>query len=116
MPVPGDGLMAFRCFGAALADIVRPAHGEVTGEQENLFRTLAMTTPAAELRDAYQVAAAMTDWADDACTAVEREIASGKPGDAVTKWVMTVFGPARLMMAVMLRDKDAARPARPLPP
>jgi hypothetical protein len=30
-----------------------------------------MATPAAELRDAYQAAAAMTAWADGARTAVE---------------------------------------------
>jgi hypothetical protein len=78
-----------------------------TGDLRDHARTLAMTTPAAELRDAYQAAAAMTAWADSACTAVEREIADGQPGDAVTEWVTTAFGPARLMMAVALRDQDA---------
>ena len=63
-----------------------------TGDLRDQARNLAMTTPAAELRDAYQVAAAMTAWADDACSAVEREIADGKLGDAVTEWV-TIFRP-----------------------
>jgi hypothetical protein len=77
------------------------------GDLRDHARDLAMTTPAAELRDAYQVAVAMTAWADGACTAVEQEIAGGQPGDAVTEWVTTAFGPARLMMAVMLQNKDA---------
>jgi hypothetical protein len=52
----------------------------------------------------HQVAAGVTTWADGACSAVEREIAEGHPGDAVSEWVTTAFGPARLMMAVALRD------------
>jgi hypothetical protein len=78
-----------------------------TGDLRDHARTLAMTTPAAELQDAYQVAAAMTAWADSACAAVEREIADGQPGDAVTEWVTTALGPTRLMMTVALRDRDA---------
>jgi hypothetical protein len=78
-----------------------------TSDLRDNARNLAMTTPAAELRDAYQVTAAMTASADAACTAVEQEIASGQPGDAVAGWATIAFGPARLMMAVMLRDKDA---------
>jgi hypothetical protein len=34
MPVAGDRLVPFRGFRAALGDIIRPAHGEVAGEQE----------------------------------------------------------------------------------
>ena len=76
-----------------------------------------MTAPAAELRDAYQTAEAMTAWADGACTAVEREIADGQPGDAVREWVTTAFGPARLIMAVAhCGTRTRARPARPPPP
>lgn len=78
-----------------------------TGDLRDRAQALAMTTPAAELRDAYQVAAAMTAWADGACTAIEREIADGQPGDAVTEWVTTALGPARMVMAVALRDQDA---------
>ena len=78
-----------------------------TGDRRDHSRNLVMTTPDAELRDAYQVAAAMTAWADGACTAVEREIADGQPGDAVTEWVTTALGSARLMMAVALLDQDA---------
>ena len=78
------------------------------GDLRDQARNLALTTPAAELRDAYQAAEAMAAWADSACTAVEREIADGKPGDAVTEWVTTAFGPTRLMMAVALQDQDAS--------
>ena len=74
------------------------------GDLRDQARNLAMTTSAAELRDAYQTAAAMTAWADAACTAVEREIAGGEPGNAVKEWVTTAFGLARLIMAVALRD------------
>lgn len=79
-----------------------------TGDLRDHARNLAMTTPAAELRDAYQTAAAMTAWADSACTAVEREIVNGKPGDAVTEWVTAAFGPTRLMMTMALRDQDGS--------
>ena len=46
MPVAGDGLVPLGGFGAALADIVRPAHGEIAGEQEDLF--LVVAQPAGE--------------------------------------------------------------------
>jgi hypothetical protein len=46
MPVAGDGLMPFRGFRAAFGDIVRPAHSEVAGEQEDLLPVLFQ--PAAE--------------------------------------------------------------------
>jgi hypothetical protein len=46
MPVAGDGLVAFRGLGAAFADVVRPAHGEDAGEQEDLF--LVVAQPGAE--------------------------------------------------------------------
>jgi hypothetical protein len=78
-----------------------------TGDLRDHARNLAMTAPAAELRDACQASAAMTTWPDGACTAVEQEIADGQPGDAVTQWVTTAFGPPRLMMAVALRNQDA---------
>jgi hypothetical protein len=45
-----------------------------TGDLRDYTQDLAATTPAAELRDAYQAAGAMTAWADSACMAVEREI------------------------------------------
>jgi hypothetical protein len=78
-----------------------------TGDLRDQARNLAMITPAAELQDAYQVAEAMTAWADGACSAVEREIASGQPGNAVSEWVAAAFGPARFMMAVALRGQNA---------
>jgi hypothetical protein len=37
MPVAGDGLVALGGFGAAFRDVGRPVHGEVAGEQEDLF-------------------------------------------------------------------------------
>ena len=46
VPVPGDGLVALGAFRAALGDIVRPVHGEITGEQEDLF--LVAAQPCAE--------------------------------------------------------------------
>jgi hypothetical protein len=46
MPVARDSLMAFRCFRAALGDVIGPAHGEVAGEQEDLF--LVLSQPTAE--------------------------------------------------------------------
>jgi hypothetical protein len=46
MPVAGDGLVAFGGFGSALADVVRPIHGKVAGEQEDLL--LVVTQPAGE--------------------------------------------------------------------
>jgi hypothetical protein len=78
-----------------------------TGDLRDQARTLAMTTPPAELRDAYQAAMALTAWAGGVCTAVEREIAEGQPGDAVAAWVTAAFGPARLMMSVALQNQDA---------
>jgi hypothetical protein len=45
MPVARDGLRALGCFRAALGHIVRPAHGEVAGEQEDLFPVVAQPGP-----------------------------------------------------------------------
>ncbi len=45
MPVARDGLMALGCFRAALGHIIRPAHGEVAGEQEDLFPVVAQPGP-----------------------------------------------------------------------
>ena len=77
------------------------------GDLRDQTGNLAITIPAAELRDAYQTAAAMTAWADSACTAIEQEITNSQPGDALREWVTAAFGPVRLLMAVALRDKDA---------
>ena len=76
------------------------------GDLRDHARNLVMAA-AAELLDACQTARALAAWADGACTAVEREIADGQPGDAVKDWVTAAYGPARLMMAVALRDHDA---------
>jgi len=77
------------------------------GDLRHQARNLAMTTPAAELRDAFQVAAGMPGWADGTCAAVEREIADGQLGGATREWIASGFGPARLLMAMSLRDRDA---------
>ena len=53
------------------------------GDLRDQVRDLAMTTPAAELRDAFRLAAGLPEWADGTCAAVEREIAAGRPGEAV---------------------------------
>ena len=70
-------------------------------------RDLAMTTPPAELRDAFQLAAGLPRWADGACAAVEREIAAGQPGEAAREWITSSFGVTRLLLAMALRAKDA---------
>jgi len=67
---------------------------------------LAMTVPAAELRDAFQLAADLPGWAGRACAAVEREIAAGQPGEAAKEWITGAFGFTRLLMAVALREPN----------
>ena len=46
MPVAGDGLVPLRGFRSAFRDVIRPAHGEDSGEQEDLF--LVFAQPGAE--------------------------------------------------------------------
>jgi len=46
MPVARDGLVPLNGLDALLGDVVRPVHGEVAGEQEDLLFVLAQ--PAAE--------------------------------------------------------------------
>ena len=70
-------------------------------------RDLAMTVPAAELRDAFKVAAGLPGWADGICAAAEREIAAGKLGEATKEWIASTFGLTRLLMAAALRDQNA---------
>lgn len=53
------------------------------------------------------MAAGLPGWADDACAAVEQEIAAGQLGGAAKKWVTSAFGLTRLLMAIALRDRDA---------
>ena len=77
------------------------------GDLRDYARDLIATAPAAELLDAYRATEAMAAWADGACTAVELEIAQGKPGDAVREWVTASLGTARLIMAVALPREDA---------
>jgi hypothetical protein len=77
------------------------------GDLRDQARNLAMTTPAAELLDALQLAAGLPGWADGACTAVEREIAAGQLGDAAKEWITSAFGLTRLLMAMALRGQDA---------
>ena len=77
------------------------------GDLRDQARNLAMTTPAAELLDAFQLAAGRPGWADGACAAVEREIAAGQLGDATREWITSAFGFNRLLMAEALRGQDA---------
>jgi hypothetical protein len=45
MPVAGHGLMALGCLGTALGDVIRPAHSEDTGEQEDLLLIVQQPGP-----------------------------------------------------------------------
>jgi hypothetical protein len=77
------------------------------GDLRDQARDLAMTVSAAELRDAFRLAAGLPEWADGTCAAVEREIAAGRVGEAAKEWVTSTFGLTRLLLVVALRDKDA---------
>jgi hypothetical protein len=77
------------------------------GDLRDQARDLAMTTPPAELRDAFQLAAGLPGWADGAYAAVEREIAARQPGEAAREWITSAFGVTRLLIAMALRGKDA---------
>lgn len=67
-------------------------------------RDLAMTTPAADLLDAFHLAAVLPEWADGICAAAEQEIATGKLGEAAKEWITSTFGLTRLMLVMTLRD------------
>lgn len=75
------------------------------GDLRNQARGLAMTTPAAELLDAFRLADGLPGWADVTCTTVEQEIAAGKLGEASKEWMTNTFGLTRLMLAMALRDQ-----------
>jgi hypothetical protein len=77
--------------------------GDVRGQ----FRGTAMTASVAELLDAFHSAAGLPGWADGTCTAVEREVAAGRLGEASKEWIMSTFGLTRLLLAMALRDRDA---------
>jgi hypothetical protein len=77
------------------------------GDLRDQARDLAMTVPAAELRDAFQLAAGLPGWADGICAAAEREIAAGRLGEAVKEWITSAFGLTRLLMAMALREPNA---------
>ena len=66
-----------------------------------------MNTPAAELLDAFQLAAGLPAWAADMCATAEQEIAAGQLGEACREWVTSAFGLTRLLLAMALRDRDA---------
>jgi hypothetical protein len=78
-----------------------------SGDLRDQARDLAMTTPPAELRDAFQLATGLPGWADSACAAVEREIVAGQPGEASREWITSAFGVTRLLVAMALRGRDA---------
>jgi hypothetical protein len=78
------------------------------GDLRGQARDLAMATPAAELLDAFRLAAGLPGWADRTCAAVEREIAAGQLGDASREWVISALGGLpRLLLGGALRDRDA---------
>lgn len=70
-------------------------------------RDLAMTAPATELRDAFQLAAGLPEWADSICAAVEGEITAGILGEATKEWITSAFGLTRILMATALREQNA---------
>jgi len=78
------------------------------GDLRDRARDLAMTVPAAELRDAFQLAAGLPGWADRICAAAEREIAVGQLGEAAKEWIMSAFGVTRPLMAMALREPNAS--------
>jgi hypothetical protein len=78
------------------------------GDLRGQARDLAMATPAAELLDAFRLAAGLPGWADRTCAAVEREIAAGQLGEASREWVTSALGGLpRLLLGTALRDRDA---------
>jgi hypothetical protein len=77
------------------------------GDLRDKLRGLAMTTPAAELREAFQLARDLPGWADGICAAVEQELAAGQIGMAVREWIMGASGVPRLLIAAGLRDQRA---------
>lgn len=80
------------------------------GDMRDQARDLAMATPAAELLDAFRLAAWLPGWADRTCAAVEREIAAGQLGEASREWVTSALGGLpRLLLGGALRDRDAGQ-------
>jgi hypothetical protein len=78
------------------------------GDLRNQVGDLAMSASAAELRDAFRLAAGLPEWADGTCAAVEREIAIGQLGEAAKEWTTSAFGVlTRLLLAMVLRDQNA---------
>jgi hypothetical protein len=80
------------------------------GDLRDQARDLAMTTPAAEMLDAFDLAAGLPGWADSTCEAVEREIAAGKLDAAAKEWAVSSAlggGLTRLLLTMTLRDKNA---------
>jgi hypothetical protein len=77
------------------------------GDLRDQVRDLAVATPAAELLDAFRLAAGLPGWGAGTCAAAEREIAAGQLGEACREWVTSAFGLTRLLLAMALRDRDA---------
>jgi hypothetical protein len=68
-------------------------------------RDLAMSAPAAELREALQLAARLPAWAASVCSSVEREITDGQFGQATRDWVLGAFGLTRVLLTAVLREQ-----------
>jgi hypothetical protein len=78
------------------------------GDWRDQARDLAITTPTAEMLDAYKLAAGLPGWAEETCAAVEREIGAGELGEAAKEWALSAAlggGLTRLLLTVALRDK-----------
>lgn len=114
---PIAGQVEFQWPGSDEDDIDYPISSEgefVFGSGRDLreqFAELASSTPMAELREAFALAAGLMTWAEAVCAAVEEEIASGQPGRACQEWAMSAFGITRMLIVQALRDRAAAGPA-----
>lgn len=75
------------------------------GDLRDLARDLAATTPLDELRDAFRLAEALHNWAENACAAVEREIAAGRLGGAAREWITSAFGVTRILIIMEMQGK-----------
>jgi hypothetical protein len=87
-----------------------------SGDLRDQARDIAMTAPLAELRDAFRLAAGLSGWADDACTAVEREIAAGQLGEAARNGPRAPSASPASLPPWRCETRTQGRPAQPSPP
>jgi hypothetical protein len=73
------------------------------------FEEYALRRPLEVLRNAWQTAAQLADWAERLCADTEAEIASNSAGPAVQEWMIgSLLGPARLLLTNGLRDANSS--------